>query len=321
MDIMSLGLHITDCCNARCLHCAFGCGSELEGSMRLKDARECVTAARALGADIACVTGGEPMLYPILVERMIRMCNRSSFSEIWLFTNGFWANSTSKARTIAGILENSGLTKMWLSVDHFHQSFVPIEFVRNAVEASLERNLEVCIDARFIGEPEEENEFNSATRSHLEALGSLLSEVEVTKAQPMFVGRAAETLADHVKKKPLSQILNDECPGPWAGGTLELPRGVDVDEFGYVTICPGLSIGNVRHDSFRRIVEEYDYRNHAVIKALRDHGLADLMHLASEYGFVPKEGYVHACHLCYEIRKSLRDIFPGAFTFQARKSP
>lgn len=312
MNITSLGLHITDCCNAKCLHCAFGCGPEIEGSMGLEEAKRYVTDAKALDTEIVCITGGEPMLYPDLVKKIISECSRLSFPEIWLFTNGFWAHDLSKAHAIVETLRSLGLTKMFFSIDFFHQSYVLIESVKNAIEASLESSIEVCIDARFIGEPDEENEFNSATRSHLEFLGNLLSKVEVIKAQPMFVGRAVEFLAKHVKMKSLSEILNEKCPGAWAGGTLESPLGVDVDEFGFVTICPGLSIGNTHEGSLKKIIEEYDYRGFAVIATLHDEGMEGLMSLASKNGFVPKEAYINGCHFCYETRKFLRNYFPEA---------
>lgn len=315
MDITSLGLHITDRCNARCLHCAFGCGPEVEGCMGLEEAKKYVTDAKALDAEIVCITGGEPMLYPDLVEKIISECSRLSFPEIWLFTNGFWAHDMSKARAIIEKLRSLDLTKMFFSIDFFHQNYVPIESVKNAIEGSLESSLGVSIDARFIGGPDEDNKFNSATRSSLEFIGNLLSKVEVVEAQPMFVGRAAESLTRHVKMKPLSEILIGKCLGAWAGGTLESPLGVDVDEFGFVTMCPGLSIGNTREVSLRKIIEEYDYRYLAVIATLHDDGIEGLMNLASKTGFVPEEAYINGCHFCYETRKFLRRLFPEAFAF------
>jgi organic radical activating enzyme len=313
MNITSLGLHVTDRCNARCLHCAFGCGPDLKGCMGLEEAKRYVSEAKALDAEIVCITGGEPMLYPDLVKKIISKCSRLSFPEIWLFTNCFWAHDVSKVRATVEKLRSLGLTKMFTSMDFFHQSYIPIKSVKNAIEASLEFGLEVCVDSRFLGDPDEENEFNSANRSFVESLGNLHSKVEVIKAQPMLVGRAAESLAKYVKMKPLSEILNEKCPGAWAGGTLDSPLGVDIDEFGFVTICPGLSVGNARQASLSKIIEKYDYQDHAVIAALCNDGTKGLMNLASENGFVPKEAYFSGCHFCYEARKLLRDSFSDAF--------
>jgi hypothetical protein len=282
--------------------------------MELEKARSYVREARILSTEIVCVTGGEPMLYVPFVKEIVSECNRLSIPEIWLFTNGFWAHNTSRAREMTENLKALGLTKVFLSVDVFHQSYIPIKSIENAIKASLKADLEVCIDARFIDQPHKNNRYNSATRSHLASLGSLISSIEITKMQPLFVGRAAETLSKHVKKKPLLKVLEEECPGAWSGGTLRSPLGADVDEFGFVTICPGLSIGNTYATPLRKILEEYDYRNDSVIAALYDTGIKGLMGLASKNGFVPKEAYVSGCHFCYEARKFLRDIFPDAFT-------
>jgi hypothetical protein len=283
--------------------------------MRREEAKRCAVEAKALGAKIVCITGGEPMLYPDLVKKIIFECSRLSFREIWLFTNGFWAHDMRNTCATVEKLRSLGLTKMSTSVDFFHQSFVPVGSVKNMIEASLKTDLEVCVDARFIGGPDEKNKFNSVTHSHLEFLGDLPSKVEVTRAQPMFVGRAAEILVKQVRMNPLSRILNEKCPGAWAGGTLESPLGVDVDELGFTTICPGLSIGNTRQNSFKKIVEKYNYEDYAVITALQDDGLKGLMNLASKKGFVPEETYMSGCHFCYEARKSFREIFSDAFTF------
>ena len=144
---------------------------------------------------------------------------------------------------------------------------------------------------------------------------TLLSQVEVIKTEPLCVGRAAEALVKQMKINSLSKTLMETCPGAWAGGTLKSPLGVDIDEFGNVTICPGLSIGNTRETNLKTIIEGYDYQDFAVIAKLQDKGIKGLMNLASESGYVPREAYVNGCHFCYETRKFLRNIYPEAFVF------
>jgi molybdenum cofactor biosynthesis enzyme MoaA len=82
MNITSLGLHITDQCNARCIHCAFSSGPEIEDSMSLEEAKRFVTDAKALDTEIVCITGGEPMLYHDLVEKIISECNLLFFRNL-----------------------------------------------------------------------------------------------------------------------------------------------------------------------------------------------------------------------------------------------
>lgn len=78
----------------------------------------------------------------------------------------------------------------------------------------------------------------------------------------------------------------------------------------------GLSVGNTREVSFRKIVEDYDYKDFAVIAAIYNDGLKGLTNLASKYGFIPNRAYVNGCHLCYETRKFLRKFLPEALVLQ-----
>lgn len=39
LQLTSLGLHITNRCNVRCRHCAYGCGPDIKGAMTLAEAR------------------------------------------------------------------------------------------------------------------------------------------------------------------------------------------------------------------------------------------------------------------------------------------
>jgi MoaA/NifB/PqqE/SkfB family radical SAM enzyme len=86
-----------------------------------------------LDAEIVCITGGEPMFDPSLVMKILSECQRLAFSQNWLFTNGFWAHNHSKTCEMVKKLKDSGLTKMFFSVDAFHQSYVRIEYVKNAI--------------------------------------------------------------------------------------------------------------------------------------------------------------------------------------------
>lgn len=280
--------------------------------MQLSEAIRYLMDAGTLDANVVCITGGEPMLYPSLVRKLVSLSRRSSIPEIWLFTNSFWAHNRQKAHSTVKEFKSLGLTKISTSIDFFHQRYIPIEHVKNAIEAAVECGLDVCVDARFVGDTNEKNRFNSATHRYLESMRNLLLNVEVIKAQPLFVGRAAESLTKYVKLRPLSEVLDEKCPGAWAGGTLASPAGVDVDQNGSVTLCPGLSIGNTRESSFRELIEKYDYRNFALISALYDGGIEGLKHLASENGFVPEPAYADGCHFCYEARKFLRKSFPEA---------
>lgn len=88
------------------------------------------------------------------------------------------------------------------------------------------------------------------------------------------------------------------------------PLGIEIDPFGWVNFCPGLTIGNAKEKKLSKIVNDYNWKENPIIQVLEREGPIGLFKVAKEKGFVPREGYVDKCHLCYETRKFLRPYFP-----------
>jgi len=60
-------------------------------------------------------------------------------------TNAFWASSPTSAISALNKLKNAGLAELNISVDDFHQEFVPIENVKNAVNAAIKLEIRVLL--------------------------------------------------------------------------------------------------------------------------------------------------------------------------------
>jgi hypothetical protein len=163
--------------------------------------------------------------------------------------------------------------------------------------------LEVVLDVRFLGSPQEDSLSNQVTRQLLEELGDL-ENVEIWQGQPWHIGRAADRLSSQLVQK--AGIPSGNCPGPWAGGTWENPAGVDVDSYGEVTLCPGISIGNAKEHALSSILATYDPRQHPIIRELVTGGPASLAEVAQHIGYTRQANYVSECHICYDVRKFLR---------------
>ncbi|SES98290.1 radical SAM protein [[Clostridium] polysaccharolyticum] len=98
MEFDSCGILLTENCNARCKMCCDSRGmvrgktlSQEELDQILQNIKECGTIT------LVGVTGGEPMLYPELVEHILNY----DFGRPMRFTiktNGFWGKDTAKAR-------------------------------------------------------------------------------------------------------------------------------------------------------------------------------------------------------------------------------
>jgi hypothetical protein len=258
--------------------------------------------------EVVAISGGEPCLNFDLVLNVIKSARQQDVPSIWVFTNAFWASSPQVAKDFASSLKGAGATRLCLSADGFHEPFIPGWKVRNALSAARSAGVELVVDVRFIGGPNAENSINRITRRTLKNLGSLEG-VETWRGSPKYIGRAAEALVSRLKLQ--RGIPQGYCPGPWAGGTWAAPVGADVDSFGEVTLCPGLSIGNARKRSLARILAEYDPSDHPIIRELVVGGPAQLARMAERLGYIPRTAYVDPCHLCYDVRKFLRGQYPS----------
>lgn len=306
MHVSSLGLHLTDQCNARCQHCAYHCGPEVNGVMSFDDARQYLHRVARQSLELVCISGGEPCLYFDLVVNIVREAQAMGVPSIWVFTNAYWAVNRTSANRKLTRLKEAGLTRLCLSADGFHQPFVPVGRVRQAMAVARDMGLEVVLDVRFLGPPQEHNPSNRVTRQVLEELGNL-ENVEIWQGQPWYIGRAADRLLSQLAQKP--GIPSGNCPGPWAGGTLENPAGVDVDLYGEVTLCPGISIGNAKKHPLSSILAEYNSWQHPIIRELAIGGPASLAEVAQHIGYTPRADYVSECHLCYDVRNFLRSRY------------
>jgi hypothetical protein len=118
-----------------------------------------------------------------------------------------------------------------------------------------------------------------------------------------FRGRAAVNLTDGLPRRPWSNF--DECPDE---DFLD-PSRVHVDGFGNVHLCQGVLLGNVEEATLAEMLEAYDPSTHPVIGPLVKGGPAELVRV---FDLSREDGYVDACHLCYEARRTLRERYPEA---------
>ena len=81
-----------------------------------------------------------------------------------------------------------------------------------------------------------------------------------------------------------------------------------IDPFGYIHVCQGISIGNIKETPLAKIIADFDVKKHPVCAPILKGGP---MELVQKYGIEHEENYVDECHLCYSARLKLRTRFPG----------
>jgi hypothetical protein len=90
------------------------------------------------------LTGGEPFLYPQLLESSVRHASDGGL-QTECVTNCYWAETEHKAEEMLGGLVEAGLDGINISTDDFHQRHIPFERVRSCFNAAKNLGLKVVI--------------------------------------------------------------------------------------------------------------------------------------------------------------------------------
>jgi hypothetical protein len=229
--------------------------------------------------------GGEPFLYYATLLKSVQLAGAAGF-RVGLVTNSYWATSEEDAlenlRPFAGhILDLS------ISSDLFHYDEKNSRMSKNALAAANE--LGIPLGVICIATPDD--------RSAEASVGKLPE----GESAVMFRGRAAEKLAPSAPKIAWNQF--DECPHE----DLRNPDRVHIDPLGHVHVCQGISIGNLLITPLKELCASYDPTAHPIVEPILAGGPAEL---ARRHDVSVEVAYADACHLCYEVRRSLRPRFP-----------
>jgi len=303
-----VNLLLTYKCTAECSHCFTSSSTCKDDPMNLIEVQEYLEEAKKVGASRVWIFGGEPFFYFELLLGATKLAKQFGF-HILVTSNAFWAITEESALRRLGLLKEAGLDSIAFSADPFHWEYVPLEYVRNAAKAAEKLGI---LDGIWNVVIEEE----PAQRLNREIIARM-STYKIDAGTVTFIGTAAEVLAERVKKQPW--IEYDECnigKEAWIDyNKCKIGRGfqylgsVDIDPYGYVQRCSGISIGNAKESKLSEIIRIYDIEDHPIMKVLNEQGPVGLAKLAMKYGFRPTE-YADGCHLCYEARKVLLKHYP-----------
>ena len=109
VEAFRVGLLITERCNVECDHCWFDSGPHRENTMKEEEAIGYIDQAGEIpSVEWISITGGEPFLYPELLESSIKHASKKGLRTECV-TNCFWADSEEKAEETLGGLVEAGL--------------------------------------------------------------------------------------------------------------------------------------------------------------------------------------------------------------------
>lgn len=289
---MILALILGSRCNAACGHCSTSCGPTRTEVMteativRLMDE----AAAAAAGDPLKfALSGGEPFLDLPMLLRVIAHGRRLG-GEVTCVSNGYWATSPEKARTVLQSVKDAGLTKLGLSASRFHQEFVNLKRVERALAAGRQIGLHCTLKyARPASDPLGEE----AIRAWALAAGA--NEAQIFAVMPHL--RAGFELPE-TEYERADGVPTGTCPAAI----------FTVRESGDAFTCctpgsdiPLLALGNANEARLDDLLDRY-YAG-GVQQILRDQGPIHFARAAVARGLAGRlrPSYADVCDLCTHI--------------------
>jgi hypothetical protein len=95
-------------------------------------------------------SGGEPFVDVPRLATAVAICREHELFPT-VTTNGFWASSVTAAREILKKL--GGLIQVCLSTDEFHQEFIPVDRIANAITAAHELGIQCTVVVTHLKDP------------------------------------------------------------------------------------------------------------------------------------------------------------------------
>ena len=210
---------VTYACTGRCKHCSEGdhasCGECIDPQIAADAMRKIVAEY-----DIKTVMtfGGEPLLYPDAVGRIMTAAKELNIPKRQVITNGYFSKNAENISEVAEQLAACGVNDLLLSVDAFHQETIPLDVVKRFAAEAKGCGIPIRLQPAWLRSATDDNPYNSKTR---EILNSFV-DMDITANEGNIIFPEGTAL------KYLAEYFTDELPeNPY----VEDPRDVRCASF------------------------------------------------------------------------------------------
>lgn len=248
--------------------------------------------------------GGEPLLYPEIVCAIHEQAKKMGIPVRDVITNGLWSTRTEKIQEIAQNLAKSGVTEVSISVDCFHQEFIPLKTVKKAANSLIAAGIE-CISWNpcWVVSKDHDNKYNRRTKTILQKLRNLhVEESKGNSVQPK--GRARTSLSEFLPPRTL--VPKGKCGEMPYTEALDSVKTISVEPDGRVAVCENFYIGNAFKSDIIDTLENYDPFKIPEAKSILEKGMNGLIKWAKNKDIEPRpEGILrHVSHVHRPSRKN-----------------
>lgn len=301
-SLTSGGVIANYACSSACKHCLYRSSPRREKQyMQPETLRPCLRQVRSLGCRSMHIGGGEPLLHLDALIAVLDCCAECGVSIGYLETNCSWHKDEQTTHNTLRRLMDHGVETVMVSVDPFHNEFIPFAKVRAAMTAC--REVGMGLFAWKMEFAPEITQFDEATTHKLDEYRNAFGEDYVRELPGRYGlnmnGRALQTFGPDLPGHSPEAILttcHKPCNEMWQTSHFH------IDLFGnYIfTSCIGLTLAC--EDLGRPI----DAGKYPYLTALASDGLPGLYReAATNHAFMPAQSYVSKCDMCNDIRRHL----------------
>ena len=234
---------VTLACTGKCKHCSEGehisNGMHIDGAIATNAIHE---ICKNYNIQSLMTFGGEPLLYPEVVCNIHKTAKESGIPERSLITNGFFSKDKTRIQAVVRMLAESGVQKILLSVDAFHQETIPVEPVKYFAKCLKEADISVKVHPAWLVAPEAENPYNAKIKELLAKFTEI--GIEISSGNVIFPSGNA--------KKYLDEYFDEgkEYINPYQ----ENPKDIHA-----ISFSPNGDVlnGNIYEDSIENILDAY----------------------------------------------------------------
>jgi MoaA/NifB/PqqE/SkfB family radical SAM enzyme len=254
--------------------------------------------------DSVMTFGGEPLLYSDVVCEIHAAARDCGIPKRQLITNGFFTKVPQKIDETAKLLYKSGVTDVLLSVDVFHQEFIPIEPVMQFAEALISYEYSSFrVHPAWVVNEQHDNKYNAETKLLLKLFTD--KGISVSEGNNIFPsGNALKHLSEYFAP-PEKLDLSVPCGSLPYTSRLDEIDCIGINPNGDVNLC-SIMIGNIYNENIMSIIDNYDPYGNPAWKAVLDGGATELLLYAQSQGVsVDISDCRSACGVCRKIMKEL----------------
>lgn len=299
--LVSGGLITNYKCSSKCKHCSYASSPSWPNDYITPSmADEIFSILKNLGCHSVHIGGGEPLLQPDKLYPVLEAAKRNRIGIEYIETNASWFKDEASAKNVLERLMENGVDTLLISIDPYHNEYVPFWKVKGLIETCSKVNMGVFpwlmdfwSDLAALDDSKPHSLKEYAEIFGQEYLISLPRRYGLN-----LKGRALKTYKSMMKIEPFNRILEKSAPCRLLAGV----HHFHVDLYGNFIpqSCPGLSV------NLKEVSEGADPDKYPVLHSLESKGIGGLVELAVEkYGYKPKSEYAGKCDLCYDIRTYL----------------